>query len=100
MKKTLLTAICLFIYTFFEILVVFLDVIFLMGAFTVPAFLGFLLKPLLGDVIAMLGVVVGVALFGVAFVYRKRVQAYLQTKLRAKAESIIESVRTKPYFLE
>lgn len=100
MKKTLLTAICLFIYTFFEILVVFLDVIFLMGAFTVPAFLGFFLKPLLGDVIAMLGVVVGVALFGVAFVYRKRVQAYLQTKLRAKAESIIESVRTKPYFLE
>ena len=100
MKKNLLTAICLIIYTFFEILVVFLDVSFLMASFTVPAFIGFLLKPWAGDVVAVIGVVVGVALFGVTFVNRKRVQAYLQTKFRAKAESIIESVRTKPYFLE
>ena len=100
MKKTLLTAICLFIYTFFEILVVFLDVMFLMASFTVPVFVGFLLKPWAGDVIAVIGVVIGVALFGVTFVNRKRVQAYLQTKLRAKSESIIESVRTRPYFQE
>ncbi len=100
MKKTLLTAICLFIYTFFEILVVFLDVMFLMASFTVPAFVGFLLKPWAGDVIAVIGVVIGVALFGVTFVNRKRVQAYLQTKLRVKSESLIEAVRTRPYFQE
>ena len=100
MKKTLLTAICLFIYTFFEILAVFLDVMFLMASFTVPAFVGFLLKPSAGDVVAVVGVVIGVALFGVTFVNRKRVQAYLQAKLRAKSESMIESVRTKPYFLD
>ncbi|TXI13712.1 MAG: hypothetical protein E6Q68_01080 [Polynucleobacter sp.] len=100
MKKTLLTAICLFIYTFFEILAVFLDVMFLMASFTVPTFVGFLLKPWAGDVIAVIGVVIGVALFGVTFVNRKCVQAYLQTKLRAKSESMIESVRTKPYFLD
>lgn len=100
MKKTLLTAICLFIYTFFEILAVFLDVMFLMASFTVPAFVGFLLKPSAGDVVAVIGVVIGVALFGATFVNRKRVQAYLQTKLRAKSESMIESVRAKPYFLE
>jgi hypothetical protein len=46
----------------------------------------------------MIGVVVGVALFGISFVKRKKFQAYLQTKFRAKAESIIERIRSKSYF--
>ncbi len=99
-KKTLLTTICLVIYTFFEILVVVMDVGLLALAFCTPVIIGFLLKPVLGETFSMLCLVVGVALFGIAFVYRKRVQAYLQTKYRTKSELIIESVRTSRYFAD
>jgi len=97
-KKTLLTLICLLIYTFFEVLVVVMDVGFLTLAFCTPVLIGLLLKPVLGETFSMLCLVVGVALFGIAFVYRKRLQAYLQTKYRTKAELIIESVRARSYF--
>lgn len=99
-KKTLLTTICLVIYTFFEILVVVMDVGLLALAFCTPVLIGFLLKPVLGETFSMLCLVVGVALFGIAFVYRKRVQAHLQTKYRTKAELIIESARTSRYFAD
>ncbi len=99
-KKTLLTTICLLIYTFFEILVVVMDVGLLALAFCTPVLIGFLLKPVLGETFSMLCLVVGVALFGIAFVYRKRVQAHLQAKYRTKSELIIESVRTSRYFAD
>jgi len=98
MKKPLLTTICLVIYTFFEILVAIFDVLILAAAFCIPVIAGLLLKPLWGDLIAMIGVVMGVALFGVAFVYRKRFQAYLQVNARAKSELLIERIRSKKYF--
>ncbi|MBU3600487.1 hypothetical protein ICN28_08130 [Polynucleobacter sp. 30F-ANTBAC] len=98
MKKPLLTTICLVIYTFFEILVAILDVLVLAAAFCLPVIAGLLLKPLWGDLIAMIGVVMGVALFGIAFVYRKRFQACLQVKARGEAELLIERVRSKKYF--
>ena len=99
-KKTLLTTICLVIYTFFEILVVVMDVGLLALAFCTPVLIGFLLKPALGETFSMLCLVAGVALFGIAFVYRKRVQAHLQAKYRTKSELIIESVRTSRYFAD
>ena len=98
MKKPLLTTVCLVIYTFFEILVAIFDVLIMAVAFCIPVIAGLLLRPFWGDLVAMIGVVVGVALFGISFVKRKKFQAYLQTKFRAKAESIIERIRSKSYF--
>ena len=66
MRKTLLTAICLFIYTFFEVLIVILDVSFLTAAFVVPTAIGFIFKQSLGELFATLGLVLGVALEPVA----------------------------------
>ena len=99
-KKTLLTFICLLIYTFFEVLVVVVDIGFLTLAFCAPVLLGFLLKPVLGETFSMLCLVLGVALFGIAFVYRKKVQTYLQGKYRTKAELIIEAVQACHYFAD
>ena len=98
MKKPLLTTVCLVIYTFFEILVAICDVLIMAVAFCIPVIAGLLLRPVGGDVVAMIGVVVGVALFGISFVKRKKFQAYLQIKFRAKAESVIERIRSKSYF--
>jgi hypothetical protein len=98
MKKPLLTTVCLVIYTFFEILVAIFDVLIMAVAFCIPVIVGLLLRPVRGDLVAMIGVVVGVALFGISFVKRKKFQAYLQIKFRAKAESVIERIRSKSYF--
>ena len=98
MKKPLLTTVCLVIYTSFEILVAICDVLIMAVAFCIPVIAGLLLRPFWGDVVAMIGVIVGVALFGISFVKRKKFQAYLQIKFRAKAESVIERVRSKRYF--
>jgi hypothetical protein len=98
MKKPLLTTICLVIYTSFEVLVAIFDVLIMAAAFCVPVITGLLLRPFGGDLVAMIGVVVGVTLFGISFVKRKKIQAHLQTKFRAKAESMIERVRSKSYF--
>ena len=98
MKKPLLTTVCLVIYTFFEILVAIFDVLIMAVAFCIPVIVGLLLRPVGGDLVAMIGVVVGVALFGISFVKRKKFQAYLQIKFRAKAESVIERIRSKSYF--
>lgn len=98
MKKPLLTTVCLVIYTSFEILVAICDVLIMALAFCLPVITGLLLRPFLGDLVAMIGVVTGVALFGISFIKRKKIQAYLQIKFRAKAESMIERVRSKSYF--
>jgi hypothetical protein len=98
MKKPLLTTICLVIYTFYEIMVAMFDVLIMAAAFSLPVIAGLLLRPVGGDLVAMIGVVVGVALFGITFVNRKKFQAYLQIKFRAKAESMIEQIRSKRYF--
>lgn len=98
MKKPLLTTVCLVIYTFFEILVAIFEVLIMAVAFCIPVLAGLLLRPVGGDLVAMIGVVVGVALFGISFVKRKKFQAYLQIKFRAKAESMIERIRSKSYF--
>jgi len=90
MRKTLLTAICLFIYTFFEVLIVILDVSFLTVAFVVPTAIGFIFKQSLGELFATFGLVLGVALLGVTYVYRKNTQNYLKKLLRPQSERIIE----------
>jgi Na+/H+ antiporter NhaD/arsenite permease-like protein len=77
-----------------------MDVGILTVAFCTPVLIGFLLKPSLGETFSMFCLVAGVALFGIAFVYRKRVQSYLQEKYRTKAELIIEVVRTRRYFVD
>ena len=98
MRKTLLTAICLFIYTFFEVLIVILDVSFLTVAFVVPTAIGFIFKQSLGELFATLGLVLGVALLGVAYVYRRNIQNYLKKLLRPQSERIIEKIRLTNYF--
>lgn len=98
MKKQLLTTICLAIYIFFEILVAILDVLLMAAAFCIPVVIGLLLRPIGGDLVAVIGVVIGVALFGISFVKRKRIQGIMQIKFRAKAELMIERVRSKTYF--
>jgi hypothetical protein len=98
MKKTVLTAICLFIYTFFEVVIVLLDVSFLTLGFILPISIGFIFKSSLGGLFPSIGLVLGVALLGITYVYRKNTQNYLKNLFRPQSERIIEKVRLTNYF--
>ena len=98
MKKNLLTASCLVIYTFFEVLIVLLDVCFLTLLFVMPNVLGFYSKKHWAYDFSVLCLVMGVALLGVGYVYRKYTQNFLKHIFRPISERLIENLRSMNYF--
>jgi membrane protein implicated in regulation of membrane protease activity len=97
-KKTLLTGLCLLIFTFFELMVVILDVGLMAVAFGVPALIGYALKPHFGALINLLFLAAGIAAMAVTFVYRKQSQAYLRKTLGQRSEELIEKLRLSRWF--
>ena len=98
MKKSLLTAICLVIYTFFEVLIVLLDVCFLTLLFVIPNIFGFYSKKYLEQDVSIFCLVLSIALLGVGYVYKKETQHVLKKILRPISERIIEKIRLTNYF--
>ena len=97
-KKTLLTGLCLLIFTFFELTVVILDVGLMAVAFAIPALVGYVLKPQLGDLVYLLFLAAGIAAVAVVFVYRKQSQAYFRRTLGQRSEEMIEKLRLSRWF--
>ena len=97
-KKTLLTVLSLLIFTFFELAVVILDVGLMAVAFSIPALIGYILKPQFGDLIYLLFLAVGIAGVAVVFIYRKQSQAYLRKTLGQRSENLIEKLRFSRWF--
>ncbi len=97
-KKNLLTVLCLLIFTFFELAVVILDVGLMAVAFSIPALIGYILKPRFGDLIYLLFLAVGIAGVAVVFIYRKQSQAYLRKTLGQRSENLIEKLRFSRWF--
>ena len=97
-KKTVLTGLCLLIFTFFELMVVILDVGLMAVAFGVPALIGYALKPHFGALVNLLFLAAGIAAMAVTFVYRKQSQAYLRKKLGQRSEELIEKLRLSRWF--
>lgn len=97
-KKTLLTGLCLLIFTFFELTVVILDVGLMAIAFAIPALIGYVLKPQLGDLVYLLFLAAGIAAMAVVFVYRKQSQAYFRKTLGRRSEELIEKLRLSGWF--
>jgi hypothetical protein len=97
-KKNLLTVLCLLIFTFFELAVVILEVGLMAVAFSIPALIGYILKPQFGDLIYLLFLAVGIAGVAVVFVYRKQSQAYFRKTLGQRSENLIEKLRFSRWF--
>ena len=97
-KKTLLTGLCLLIFTFFELTVVILDVGLMAIAFAIPALIGYVLKPQFGDLVYLLFLAAGIAAVAVVFVYRKQSQAYFRRTLGQRSEELIEKLRLSRWF--
>ncbi|MBU3585760.1 MULTISPECIES: hypothetical protein [unclassified Polynucleobacter] len=97
-KKTLLTGLCLLIFTFFELTVVILDVGLMAVAFAIPALIGYVLKPQFGDLVYLLFLAAGIAGVAVVFVYRKQSQAYFRRTLGQRSEELIEKLRLSRWF--
>lgn len=97
-KKTLLTGLCLLIFTFFELSVVILDVGLMAVAFAIPALIGYILKPQFGDLVYLLFLAAGIAAVAVVFVYRKQSQAYFRRTLGQRSEELIEKLRLSRWF--
>lgn len=97
-KKTLLTGLCLLIFTFFELTVVILDVGLMAVAFAIPALIGYVLKPQFGDLVYLLFLAAGIAGVAVVFVYRKQSQAYFRRTLGQRSEDLIEKLRLSRWF--
>ena len=97
-KKTLLTGLCLLIFTFFELMVVILDVGLMAVAFGIPALIGYVLKPHFGALVNLLFLAAGIAAMAVTFVYRKQSQAYLRKTLGQRSEVLIEKLRLSRWF--
>ncbi len=97
-KKNLLTVLSLLIFTFFEIMVVILDIGLMTVAFAIPALIGYSLKSQLGDLIYLIFLATGIAAVAVAFVYRKQSQAYLRKTLGQRSENLIEKLRFSRWF--
>ena len=97
-KKTLLTVLSLLIFTFFELMVVVLDVGLMALAFAIPALIGYVLKPQLGDLIYLMFLAIGIAAVAVVFVYRKQSQAYFRKTLGQRSENLIEKLRFSRWF--
>ncbi len=97
-KKTLLTGLCLLIFTFFELTVVILAVGLMAVAFAIPALVGYVLKPQLGDLVYLLFLAAGIAAVAVVFVYRKQSQAYFRRTLGQRSEELIEKLRLSRWF--
>jgi hypothetical protein len=97
-KKTLLTVLSLLIFTFFELMVVVLDVGLMALAFAIPALIGYALKPQFGNLIYLIFLATGIAAVAVVFVYRKQSQAYLRKSLGQRSENLIEKLRFSRWF--
>lgn len=97
-KKTLLTGLCLLIFTCFELSVVILDVGLMAVAFAIPALIGYILKPQFGDLVYLLFLAAGIAAVAVVFVYRKQSQAYFRRTLGQRSEELIEKLRLSRWF--
>lgn len=97
-KKTLLTGLCLLIFTFFELSVVILDVGLMALAFAIPALIGYALKPQFGDLAYLLFLAAGIAAVAVVFVYRKQSQAYFRKTMGRHSEELIEKLRLSRWF--
>jgi hypothetical protein len=97
-KKTLLTVLSLLIFTFFELMVVVLDVGLMALAFAIPALIGYVLKPQFGDLIYLMFLAMGIAAVAVVFVYRKQSQAYFRRTLGQRSENLIEKLRFSRWF--
>lgn len=97
-KKTLLTGLCLLIFTFFELTVVILDVGLMAFAFAIPALIGYVLKPQFGDLVYLLFLAAGIAAVAVVFVYRKQSQAYFRKTMGRRSEELIEKLRLSRWF--
>jgi hypothetical protein len=97
-KKNLLTVLSLFVFTFFELMVVILDVGLMAAAFTIPALIGYVLKPQFGDLIYLMFLAMGIAAVAVVFVYRKQSQAYFRKTMGQRSENLIEKLRFSRWF--
>ncbi len=97
-KKTLLTGLCLLIFTFFELTVVILDVGLMAVAFAIPTLIGYVLKPQFGDLVYLLFLAAGIAGVAVVFVYRKQSQAYFRRTMGQRSEELIEKLRLSRWF--
>jgi len=97
-KKTLLTVLSLLIFTFFELMVVILDVGLMAVAFSIPASIGYILMPRLGDAVYLIFLAMGIAAVAVVFVYRKQSQAYFRKILSQRSENLIEKLRFSRWF--
>ena len=97
-KKNLLTVLSLLIFTFFELMIVILDVGLMAVAFAIPALIGYALKPQFGDLIYLMFLAMGIAAVAVAFVYRKQSQAYLRKTMGQHSETLIEKLRFSRWF--
>jgi uncharacterized membrane protein len=97
-KKTLLTVLSLLIFTFFELMVVVLDVGLMALAFAIPALIGYVLMPQLGDLIYLVFLAIGIAAVAVVFVYRKQSQAYFRRTMGQRSEDLIEKLRLSRWF--
>jgi hypothetical protein len=97
-KKTLLTVLSLLIFTFFELMVVILDVGLMAVAFSIPASIGYILMPRFGDAIYLIFLAMGIAAVAVVFVYRKQSQAYFRKILSQRSENLIEKLRFSRWF--
>ncbi len=97
-KKTLLTSLCLLIFTFFELMVVILDVGLMAVAFGIPALIGYVLRPHFGALVNLLFLAAGIAAMAVTFIYRKQTQAYLRKIMGQRSEELIEKLRLSRWF--
>jgi hypothetical protein len=97
-KKNLLTVLSLLIFTFFELMIVILDVGLMALAFAIPALIGYALKPQFGDWIYLICLAMGIAAVAVVFVYRKQSQAYFRKTLSQRSENLIEKLRFSRWF--
>ena len=86
------------IFVAYELLIVMTEVGILAILFVLPTLLGIVLKPYLGDLVGRIGLVVGVALFGVAYVQRKKTLQQLQLFFRNKYAHTIVRLSKSKYF--
>ena len=98
LKQKTRHAIFFAIFFAYELFIVIVEVSILAILFVLPPLIGLLLKPYFGDLAGRFGLVIGVALFGVAYVQRKKTLQKLQVIFRNKYAHTIVRLSQSKYF--